>query len=105
MGVHRGPFRVTGQPGELPSDEADGPAQGAADKAPKKPKNRRPRRRKITDDMLREIAGVYRDHLDEGPWQAIRDRFGVSESTAGRYVLLARKAGYLPDTTAGKKQA
>ena len=33
------------------------------------------------------------------------DRFGVSESTAGRYVLLARKAGYLPDTTAGKKQA
>ena len=55
--------------------------------------------------MLGEIARVYRDHLDEGPWQAIQDRFGVSESTAGRYVLLARKAGYLPATTAGKKQA
>ena len=55
--------------------------------------------------MLGEVARVYRDHFDEGPWQAIKDRFSVSESTAGRYVLLARKAGYLPDTTAGKKQA
>jgi hypothetical protein len=96
---------LRGSHGELPSDEADRPAQGAADKAPKKPKNRRPRRLKITDDMLAEIARVYRDHLDEGPWQAIQDRYGVSESTAGRYVLLARKAGHLPATTAGKKQA
>jgi hypothetical protein len=86
----------------LPRDKADGPAQGAVDKAPK---DRRPRRRKVTEDMLGEIARVYRDHLDEGPWRAIQDRFSVSESTAGRYVLLARKAGYLPVTTAGKKQA
>jgi hypothetical protein len=86
---------LQGSQGELPCD----------DKAPKKTKNRRPRQRKITDDMLAEIAQVYRDHLDEGPWQAIQDRFRVSESTAGRYVLLARKAGHLPATTAGKKQA
>ena len=97
---------LRGSQGELPSEDVDLPAQDAADKAPKKPKDRRPRRRKITDDMLGEIARVYRDHLDdEGPWQAIQDRFDVSESTAGRYVLLARKAGYLPATTAGKKQA
>ena len=89
----------------MPSDDVDVPAQGAADKAPKKTKNRRPRQRKITDDMLAEIAWVYRAHLHEGPWKAIQDRYGVSESTAGRYVLLARKAGYLPATTAGKKQA
>jgi hypothetical protein len=55
--------------------------------------------------MLAEIARVYRDNLDAGPWQAIQDRFGVSESTAGRYVLLARRAGHLPATTVGKKQA
>ena len=100
---------LRGSQGELPSDDVDLPAQDAADKAPKAPKDRRPRRRKITDDMLGEIARVYRDHLDgrgdEGPWQAIQDRFDVSESTAGRYVLLARKAGHLPATTAGKKQA
>jgi hypothetical protein len=93
---------LRGDQRQLPSDEADGRAQGAADKAPK---DRRPRRRKVTDDMLGEIARVYRDHFDEGPWRAIQDRFSISESTAGRYVLLARRAGYLPATTAGKKQA
>ena len=93
---------LRGDQEQLPPDEADRPAQDAADRAPQA---RRPRRRKVTDDMLGEIARVYRDHFDEGPWQAIQDRFSVSESTAGRYVLLARKAGYLPDTTAGKKQA
>jgi hypothetical protein len=93
---------LRGNQGQLPPDEADGPAHGAADRGPQ---SRRPRRRKVTDDMLGEVARVYRDHFDEGPWQAIKDRFSVSESTAGRYVLLARKAGYLPDTTAGKKKA
>ena len=97
-----GLIALRGDQEQLPPDEADRPAQDAADRAPQA---RRPRRRKVTDDMLGEIARVYRDHFDEGPWQAIQDRFSVSESTAGRYVLLARKAGYLPDTTAGKKQA
>ena len=100
---------LRGSQGELPSEDVDLPAQDAADNALKASKDRRPRRRKITDDMLGEIAAVYRDHLDgrgdEGPWRAIQDRFDVSESTAGRYVLLARKAGHLPATTAGKKQA
>ncbi|WP_375486903.1 hypothetical protein [uncultured Mycobacterium sp.] len=62
-------------------------------------------RRKITDKKLKEVAALYRDNVDDGPWQAIMDRFGVSESTAGRYVLLARKAGYLPQTEPGKKKA
>ena len=39
------------------------------------------RRAAVTDGMLGEIAPVYRDHFDEGPWQAIQDRFSVSEST------------------------
>jgi hypothetical protein len=66
---------------------------------------RRRTRRKVTDELLSEVARLYRDHLNEGPWQAIQDRFSVSESTAGRYVLLARQAGHLPHTTPGKKKA
>jgi hypothetical protein len=62
-------------------------------------------RAKVTDKRLREVAELYRDNVDDGPWQVIMDRFGVSESTAGRYVLLARKAGYLPLTKPGKKNA
>ena len=62
-------------------------------------------RTKITDKLLREVAQLYRDNVEEGPWQAITERYGVSESTAGRYVLLARKAGYLPPTKSGKKKA
>jgi hypothetical protein len=104
-GLHTAISLLQGSQGELPCYDADVPTQGAADKAPRKPKNRRPRQPKITDDMLAEIARVYSAHLKEGPWKAIQDRFRVSESTAGRYVLLARKAGYLPATTAGKKQA
>jgi hypothetical protein len=38
-------------------------------------------------------------------WRVIAERFGVSESTAGRYVLLARKADHLPPTKPGKKNA
>jgi hypothetical protein len=97
---------LQGSQGELPSDDVDGPAQAAAPKAPKaRPRLAALDGAKITDDMLGEIARVYRDHVHEGPWKAIQDRYSVSESTAGRYVLLARKAGYLPATTAGKKQA
>ncbi len=62
-------------------------------------------RAKVTDKLLREAAELYRDNVDEGAWRVIAERFSVSESTAGRYVLLARKAGYLPPTKPGKKNA
>jgi hypothetical protein len=62
-------------------------------------------RRKITDELLREVAALYRDNLDSGPWRAITERYKVSRATAGRYVMLARQAGHLPPTTPGKKQA
>jgi DNA-binding transcriptional regulator LsrR (DeoR family) len=54
--------------------------------------------------MLEEVAALYREYFDDGPWQVIADRFGVSEVTAGRYVGKARKAGLLPPTTPGKKK-
>jgi hypothetical protein len=62
-------------------------------------------RRKITDELLTEVAALYRDNIDNGPWRVIAERYEVSETTAGRYVLLARKAGLLPQTDPGKKNA
>jgi hypothetical protein len=62
-------------------------------------------RTKMTEKLLREVADLYRDNVDEGPWRVIAERFGVSESTAGRYVLLARQADHLPPTKPGKKKA
>ncbi len=62
-------------------------------------------RRKITDELLREVAALYRDNVDSGPWSAIAERFKVSRATVGRYVMLARQAGYLPPTTPGQKRA
>jgi hypothetical protein len=62
-------------------------------------------RRKVTDELLREVAALYRDNIGSGPWQAITERFKVSRATAGRYVMLARQAGHLPQTTPGKKRA
>lgn len=62
-------------------------------------------RRKVTPDLLAEVAQLYRANIDDGPWLAIRDRYGVAESTAARYVMLARQAGLLPQTEPGKKKA
>jgi hypothetical protein len=61
-------------------------------------------RTRITDEVLSEVADLYRDSGADSAWQVIVDRYGVSKSTAGRYVMLARKAGYLPPTKPGKKQ-
>jgi hypothetical protein len=62
-------------------------------------------RRKVTDELLQQVAALYRDTIDSGPWRAIAEADGVSETTAGRYILLARKAGHLPPTDPGKKKA
>lgn len=66
---------------------------------------RRRTRLKVNDEHLAEVAELYRANIDDGPWLAIRDRYGVAESTAARYVMLARKAGLLPPTEPGKKKA
>lgn len=67
--------------------------------------NKQPKRRKITKAHLRKVASLYTDHIDDKPWSAIASHFDVSEATAGRYVVQARKAGYLPETESGKKKA
>jgi hypothetical protein len=59
---------------------------------------RRPaRRRVITDDLLREVADVYRQALVRGepPTEAVRDHFGKSHRSASGYIERARHAGFL----------
>lgn len=62
---------------------------------------RKQSRRKITDDLLRQVAEVYRN-AGSAPTNAVKRAFGCSDRTAGRYVTLAREAGLLPETTQGK---
>jgi hypothetical protein len=65
----------------------------------------RKRGKKDDPDFLQEVAELYRDNVDSGPWAAIEARFGCAQSTAGRYVQWAREAGYLPKTEKGVKKA
>lgn len=59
--------------------------------------------RRVTDnnDLLREVAEIYRNG-GSTPTDAVRRAFGCSQRTAGRYVNLAREAGLLSETTRGK---
>ncbi len=89
-----------------PQQNWSGLSLAPADKA-ERAYSRAPKgRRRITDRLLAEVAELYRDNVDsESAWQAIRERYNVSPTTAGRYVMMARQAGYLPATTPGKKKA
>lgn len=51
------------------------------------------RRNRVTDDLLLQVAKVYRDAWDAGqpPTKAVIAHFHVSPSTAGRWVGMARK--------------
>lgn len=50
-----------------------------------------------TDDVLREVAEVYRLALGNrsAPRKAVVRRFGVSRSTAARWLTLTRESGFL----------
>lgn len=54
-------------------------------------------KRAITADLLRDVAGTYREAVSRGlaPLKAIGERFEVSHSTAGRWVQIARHNGVL----------
>jgi hypothetical protein len=63
------------------------------------------RRNRITDDLLDEVAHVYRQAITDRrpPKKAIQQAWHVSEATAGRYIMRARERGYLGKTVRGKK--
>lgn len=68
------------------------------------PDIRRARKRsnhKLTDEMLRTVADVYRKGAPART-AAVASAFGVSERSAGRYIQSARAAGLLAPTTQGK---
>ncbi len=63
---------------------------------------RREARRRVTDDVLREVAEVYRKNIGSNPTAAVAAHIGRSHRTAGLYVQRAREAGFLGKTTRGK---
>jgi hypothetical protein len=72
---------------------------------------RRGRPRKATDARHQRVAMIYKAHISGKPREAIQDAFrledgtNISPRTAARYVEEARKAGYLPATSQGKRKA
>jgi hypothetical protein len=62
------------------------------------------RRGPLRDEDLRRVAEVYRaaHATDEAPTRAVAARFGVSRSTAGRWVAEARRRGVLGKARARK---
>lgn len=60
----------------------------------------------MTPELLSEVAAIYKDNLGErSTWDVIAQRFGVEPQTAGRYIVQARKHGYLPETKQGVGKA
>jgi hypothetical protein len=49
------------------------------------------RKAKMTPDLLREVAGIYRAYVNDNPTQEIADHYNKSHRTAGGYVKAARQ--------------
>lgn len=64
--------------------------------------DRAPRRRKITEDHLKEVARVYRASVDDNPRDAVMETFGVKAAMASRYIKLSRERGFLGKATRGR---
>ena len=59
--------------------------------------------KRLPDELLEEVARVYRYALQRGlpPTEAVKEALDVSRSTAGRYVVRARRAGLLGRASPG----
>jgi hypothetical protein len=64
----------------------------------------RPRRAAVTTDLLEQVAHVYKVAAANGssPTQAVAEALNLNRSTAGKWVVKARRAGLIPPTTQGK---
>lgn len=89
--------------GDNPSRDDETRAMQAAEKFIER--QRLPRDyRVLTNDVLREVAEVYRANFAHAPTKAVAKHFGVKDRMASVYVDRARKAGHLPPTKQGRKQ-
>ncbi|HEY1843001.1 MAG TPA: hypothetical protein VGG53_22795 [Mycobacterium sp.] len=61
--------------------------------------------RAITDELLIQVADIYRRNIDRAPTQAVARTFGVKQRMASKYVERARLKNYLPPTKQGQKKA
>jgi hypothetical protein len=90
--------------GENPTRDDEARAMRVAEKIIER--QRLPREYRIlTDDVLRQVAEVYRANIKRAPTQAVAKQFGVKDRMASAYVDRARKAGHLPPTKQGQKKA
>ena len=55
------------------------------------------RRRIVTDDLLQEVAEVYKADTTRRPTQAVADHFFTGHRNATRWVRLAHDRKFLPD--------
>jgi hypothetical protein len=60
------------------------------------------RKVKITDDVLREVADIYRDNISNKPTEAVAEHLGKQHRTAALYIQRARKRGFLGAAIKGK---
>lgn len=88
------PLKVdeTGAPALRSSSDDPPPARKPPTRAWRTPRKSGPG--SITDEHLAEVAEVYRN-AGRAPVEAVRKRFAVSRSTAGEWVMKARKRGLL----------
>ena len=63
---------------------------------------RREARRKVTDEVLQDVARVYRENVGNNPTMAVAEFTGRAHRTAALYVKKAREAGYLGLAIKGK---
>jgi hypothetical protein len=96
--------------GQRWSDEAGGStkiswdvsAEGGREMVRKARIARREARRRVTPELLQEVASVYRAHIDGQPTEAVAEHFNKAHRTAALYVKQAREAGFLGASVRGK---
>ena len=59
-------------------------------------------RRRVNDDLLREVAAIYEANIQDAPVAAVEAEFGVSRRTASLYVKKAREAGFVTTMARGE---
>jgi hypothetical protein len=62
------------------------------------------RNRRMSTELLEEVAAVYRADFAKAPTRAVADHFDVKLRRASDYVHECRERGLLPPTTKGKKR-